>query len=86
MRTQKPPQTKKMITSQPNAAKPWKPRRHRGLAKNDPGEARANEIRLLHEAIGRFPSSVGDQQSFWSQATGKSRASFFRLLARHRSR
>jgi hypothetical protein len=49
-------------------------------------DARANEIRLLHEAIERFPRSVGDQQSFWSHATGKSRASFFRLLARHRPR
>jgi hypothetical protein len=49
-------------------------------------DARANEIRLLHEAIERFPRSVGDQQSFWSRATGKSRASFFRLLARHRPR
>jgi hypothetical protein len=48
-------------------------------------DARANEIRLLHEAIERFPRSVGDQQSFWSHATSKSRASFFRLLARHRS-
>jgi hypothetical protein len=26
---------------------------------------------------------VGEQQIFWSRATGKSRASFFRLLARH---
>jgi hypothetical protein len=49
-------------------------------------DARANELRLLHEAIERFPRSVGDQQSFWSHATGKSRASFFRLLARYRSR
>jgi hypothetical protein len=49
-------------------------------------DARANELRLLHEAIERFPRSGGDQQSFWSHATGKSRASFFRLLARHRSR
>jgi len=48
-------------------------------------DARANELRLLHEAIERFPRSVGDQQSFWSHATSKSRASFFRLLARHRS-
>jgi hypothetical protein len=45
-------------------------------------DAKANELRLLHEAIERFPRSVG---SFWSHATGKSRASFFRLLARHRS-
>jgi hypothetical protein len=40
-------------------------------------DARANELRLLHEAIERFPRSVGDQQSFWTRATGKSRAQLF---------
>ena len=44
------------------------------------------EIRMLHQAIERFPHSVSEQQAFWSKATGKSRASFFRLLARHRPR
>jgi hypothetical protein len=49
-------------------------------------DARANELRLLHEAAERFPHTVGDQQVFWSRATGKSRASFFRLLAKQRPR
>jgi len=49
-------------------------------------DAKANELRLLHEAVERFPNSVGDQQAFWSRATSKSRASFFRLLARERRR
>jgi hypothetical protein len=49
-------------------------------------DARANELRLLHQAIEQFPHSVGEQQTFWSRATGKSRASFFRLLARERRR
>ena len=49
-------------------------------------DARASELRLLHEAAERFPQSVGDQQAFWSRATGKSRASFFRLLSRERRR
>jgi hypothetical protein len=49
-------------------------------------DARANELRLLHEAAERFPNAVGEQQAFWSRATGKSRASFFRLLARERRR
>jgi hypothetical protein len=49
-------------------------------------DTKANELRLLHEAAARFPGSVGDQQNFWSRATGKSRASFFRLLARERRR
>lgn len=47
-------------------------------------DARANELRLLHQAIEQFPQSVSDQQAFWSKATGKSRASFFRLLAKQR--
>ncbi len=49
-------------------------------------DAKAQEVRTLHQAIERFPDSVAEQQVFWSRATGKSRASFFRLLARHRPR
>jgi len=47
-------------------------------------DAKAQEIRTLHQAIERHPGSVADQQSFWCKSTGKSRASFFRLLAWHR--
>ena len=49
-------------------------------------DAKAQEIRLLHQAIERHPGSVTEQQAFWSKATGKSRASFFRLLSRNRPR
>ena len=49
-------------------------------------DAKAQEIRTLHQAIELFPRSVSEQQVFWSRATGKSRASFFRLVARHRPR
>jgi hypothetical protein len=49
-------------------------------------DARANELRLLRQAIEQYPGSVAQQQSFWSRGTGKSRASFFRLLARERRR
>ena len=49
-------------------------------------DGKIQEVRTLHQAIERFPHSVSDQQVFWSRATGKSRASFFRLLARHRPR
>jgi hypothetical protein len=49
-------------------------------------DARANEVRLLQQAIEQFPSSVSDQQATWCRATTKSRASFFRLLAKHRTR
>ena len=47
---------------------------------------KTQEIRTLHQAIERFPNSVADQQAFWCEATGKSRASFFRLLARDRGK
>jgi hypothetical protein len=58
----------------------------RGLGRRDdrprPVDARAQEVRHLHRAVGLHPGSVGDQQATWSKATGKSRASFFRLLAK----
>ena len=57
--------------------------------KQDPScrvDTRANEVRVLHQAIEQFPHSVGDQQMFWSKVTGKSRASFFRLLSKNRPR
>ena len=34
-------------------------------------DAKAQEIRTLHQAIERFPDSVSEQQVFWSRATGK---------------
>jgi hypothetical protein len=49
-------------------------------------DARAQEIRVLQQAMEHFPKSVSDQQTFWSRATGKSRASFFRLLSTQRRR
>ena len=49
-------------------------------------DAKAQEVRTLHQAIERFPDSVAEQQTYWSKATGKSRASFFRLLSRNRPR
>jgi hypothetical protein len=48
-------------------------------------DAKAQEVRTIHQAIERFPSSVGEQQAFWCKATGKSRASFFRLMSKHRN-
>ena len=49
-------------------------------------DAKSHHIRTLHQAIERFPNSVSEQEIFWSRATGKSRASFFRLLSKHRPR
>jgi hypothetical protein len=49
-------------------------------------DGRAQELRLLHQVIEQFPRSVSEQQAFWCRATGKSRASFFRLLSKQRVR
>jgi hypothetical protein len=49
-------------------------------------DAKMTELHLLRQAIDRHPDSVGEQQACWCRASGKSRASFFRLLARHRPR
>ncbi len=50
-----------------------------------PIDLRENERRCLLQAIERHPESVKDQQADWCKATGKSRASFFRALARYRA-
>jgi hypothetical protein len=44
-----------------------------------PIDTRASEMACMEEAIKAHPSSVKDQEEFWCKATGKSRASFFRL-------
>ena len=46
---------------------------------------RGHERQCLQQALERHPDSVKEQQVFWSKATGKSRASFFRVLARYRA-
>ncbi len=39
---------------------------------------RARELALMSEAASKFPDAVRDQERFWRDETGKSRASFFR--------
>ena len=45
---------------------------------------KAKDVRLLEQVLRKFPDSVADQQMEWSKATSKSRASFYRTLARYR--
>ena len=45
---------------------------------------KAKDFRLLEQVLRKHPDSVADQQSEWSKATSKSRASFYRTLARYR--
>jgi hypothetical protein len=46
-------------------------------------DSKHQDIRLLKDALNRFPD-VKDQMMFWCGKTGKSRASFYRILARYR--
>lgn len=43
------------------------------------------DAKVLKDALRKHPASVGDQQEYWCGKTGKSRASFYRVLSRHRS-
>lgn len=43
------------------------------------------DAKVLKDALRKHPDSVGDQQEYWCNKTGKSRASFYRTLSRHRS-
>ncbi|HMP02758.1 MAG TPA: hypothetical protein PKC45_09695, partial [Gemmatales bacterium] len=58
------------------------------LGRNQAGapgtDSKANELHHLRQAVERHPGSVREQQAYWCKATGKSRASFFRALARLR--
>lgn len=45
---------------------------------------RAKDFRLLELAIRKHPDSVRDQQEFYSRQSGKSRASFYRVLSRYK--
>jgi hypothetical protein len=47
-------------------------------------DSRVRDLRVLREAMERFPQSVNDQQDHICRVTQKSRASFYRTLARHR--
>lgn len=49
------------------------------LPKGDQFSTLWNDEDALEAAIRQFPNSVKDQERFWCKATGKSRASFFRL-------
>ena len=48
-------------------------------------DTKAHERACLLQALERHADSVKEQQAFWSKATGKSRASFFRVLSRYRA-
>ena len=47
-------------------------------------DARVQDVRVLQDAIAKHPDSVQDQQTYWCERTGKSRASYFRTVKRYR--
>ena len=46
---------------------------------------KAADIRVLKDAIRKHPDSPSDQQTYWCEKTGKSRASYFRVKKRMES-
>jgi hypothetical protein len=44
----------------------------------------AKDARILKEALALYPESIKDQQAHFCAETKKSRATFYRILARHR--
>jgi len=45
----------------------------------------AKDARILKQAQEKFPDSVQQQQEFFTAKTNKSRATFYRVLSRHRA-
>jgi hypothetical protein len=45
-------------------------------------DTKSRDVRALREALKQFPESVKDQMAHFCRATGKSRASFYRVLSR----
>lgn len=45
---------------------------------------RGKDLRELEQVLRRHPDSVAEQQVAWCRSTGKSRASFYRVLSRYR--
>jgi len=47
-------------------------------------DAKSHDLKCLRDAIAKHSENVNSQQEYWRQKTGKSRASFYRTLARYR--
>jgi hypothetical protein len=47
-------------------------------------DSKHQDLRILHEAVKKYPESIKDQMAFFCSQTKKSRASFYRILARYR--
>lgn len=47
-------------------------------------ETKSKDLKLLKQAMDAYPNAVKAQQEFWCSRSNKSRASFYRILARYR--
>jgi hypothetical protein len=47
-------------------------------------DTKARDLRVLRDALVKFPESVKDQIALWCRKTQKSKASFYRFVARYR--
>jgi len=47
-------------------------------------DGKARDFRVLGDALAKFPESVKDQMSYFCAKTQKSKASYYRILARYR--
>ena len=54
-------------------------RKHQATKRLD---TKSHDLRLLREALKKHPESVKDQMAYFCQHSGKSRASFYRVLSR----
>ena len=45
-------------------------------------DTKSRDMKLLREALKQHPDSVKDQMAYWTGRSGKSRASFYRVLGR----
>lgn len=45
---------------------------------------KSKDVQVLKDALAQHPDTTKEQQSYWCQRTGKSRASFYRLVSHYR--
>lgn len=48
-----------------------------------PLDSKGHDLRCMSLAVEKFPASAKQQEEFWCEATGKSRATFFRVKREH---
>jgi hypothetical protein len=47
-------------------------------------DLKARDVRILRDAVAKFPDSAKDQMAYFCAKSQKSKATFYRILARYR--